>query len=100
MPHNGSNENVSDSDQNRREYMNDEESDDSVGMGLDSAPSPSNFVTMKNEVQNSDEVMSDTTPTTPPSGTSFFSKTNYSSWRDEYPCDGLQVSPLLLVCFF
>jgi len=82
--------------QNRKDYISDDYSDESVGMGLDSTPSPSNLVSpRKNEVQNSDEVMSDT-PTTPPSGTLFLTKTNYSSWREEYPLNGTQVSSSVL----
>jgi len=96
LPLNASKESVSGSEQNRRDNTSD--SDDSVGMGLDSTPSrsPSNLVSPRNnEVQSSDEVMSDTTPTTP-SGTFFLAKTNYSSWREEYPLNGSQVSPRVL----
>jgi hypothetical protein len=89
-----SKENDSGYDQNsRRENISDDYSDDSVGMGIDSTPSPSNLVSPRNnEVQTSDEVMSDTIPTTPPSGTILITKTNYSSWREEYPLNGSQVS--------
>jgi hypothetical protein len=96
MPLNASKESVSGSEQNRRDNTSD--SDDSVGMGLDSTPSrsPSNLVSPRNnEIQSSDEVMSDTTPTTP-SGTFFLAKTNYSNWREEYPLNGSQVSPRVL----
>jgi hypothetical protein len=97
MPLNASKESVSGSEQNRRDNTSD--SDDSVDMGLDSTPSrsPSNLVSPRNtEVQSSDEVMSDTTPTTTPSGTFFLAKTNYSSWREEYPLNGSQVSSRVL----
>jgi hypothetical protein len=63
-------------------------------MGLDNTTSPSNLVSPKNiEFQTSDEVMSDTTP---PSGTIFITKTNYSSWREEYPLNCSQVSSRVL----
>jgi hypothetical protein len=92
MPLSVSKENDSGFDQDRRDIISDDYSDDSVGMGLDSTPSPSNLVSpRKNEAQTSDEVMSDT-PTTPPSGTLFLTKINYSSWREEYPLNGSQVS--------
>lgn len=98
MGHNVSDERGYGFDQNRRENISDDYSDDSVGMGLDStSPSPSNFVSpMNNEVQMSDEVMSDITPPTPPSGAIFLTKTNYSSWREEYPFDGTEISPRVL----
>jgi len=92
-----SKENDSGFDQNRRENISDDYSDDSVGMGLDNTTSPSNLVSPRNnDVQISDEVMSDTTPTTSPSGTIFITKTNYSSWREEYPLNGSQVSSRVL----
>jgi len=97
MPLNASKESVSGSEPNRRDNISDD-SDDSVGMGLESTPSrsPSNLVSPSNdEIQSSDEVMSDNTPTTP-SGTFFLTKTNYSSWREEYPLNGSQVSPRVL----
>jgi hypothetical protein len=96
-PLSNSKENDSGFEQNRRENISDDYSDDSVGMGLDNTTSPSNLVSPRNiEVQTSDEVMSDTTPTTPPSGTIFITKTNYSSWREEYPLNGSQVSSRVL----
>jgi len=97
-PLNSSKENAFGFDHNRRENISDDYSDDSVGMGLDSTPSPSNLVSPRNnEVQTSDEVMSDTTTlTTPSSGNIFITKTNYSSWREEYPLNGSLVSPSVL----
>jgi len=92
MPLNASKENTYGFNENRRQNISDDYSDDSIGMGLDSTPSPSNLVSPKNnEVQASDEVMSDTT-SIPPSGTILPTKTNYSSWREEYPLNGSQVS--------
>jgi len=97
MPLNASKENLFGFNENRRQNTSDDYSDDSVGMGLDSTPSYSNIVSPKNsEVQISDDVMSDTTPTTPPSGTILLTKTNYSSWREEYPLNGSQVSARVL----
>jgi len=96
MPLNASKENTYGFNENRRQNISDDYSDDSVGMGLDSTPSHSNLVSPKNsEVQISDDVMSDTTPT-PPSGTILLTKTNYSSWREEYPLNGSQVSARVL----
>jgi len=78
----------------RGENFSDEDSYEQ--RGIDSTPSPCLVSPGTNANQSSDDVMSDTTPTTPRGTSIFLSKTNYSSWREEYPLNGSQVSPRLL----